>query len=88
MIPSLRCLLAVALCLASVSGTLAQNPAPILQEPHTLPLWQGRAPGALGDAAEDVPTLTIYMLYAAEHDGADDRGDRGARRRLSHALHE
>lgn len=61
MIPSLRCLLAVLLCLASGAGTFAQNPAPILQEPHTIPLWQGRAPGALGDAAEDVPTLTIYM---------------------------
>lgn len=32
-----------------------------MQEPQTIPLWQGRAPGALGDAPEDVPTLTIYM---------------------------
>lgn len=39
----------------------AQAPAPILQEPQTIPLWQGRAPGAVGDAAEDMPTLTIYM---------------------------
>lgn len=34
---------------------------PILQEPQTIPLWEERAPGALGDAAEDIPTLTIYM---------------------------
>lgn len=42
-------------------AALAQNTGPILQEPQTIPLWQGRAPGALGDAPEDVPTLTIYM---------------------------
>ena len=39
----------------------AQAPPPILQEPQTIPLWQGRAPGAQGDAPEDIPTLTIYM---------------------------
>jgi acetyl esterase/lipase len=39
----------------------APRPAPILQEPQTIPLWEGRAPGALGDAPEDTPTLTIYM---------------------------
>jgi acetyl esterase/lipase len=43
------------------SDALAQIAAPILQEPQTLPLWQGRAPGALGDGAEDIPTLTVYM---------------------------
>jgi acetyl esterase/lipase len=43
------------------AGAFAQNPPPIVQEPQTIPLWQGRAPGALGDAPEDVPTLTIYM---------------------------
>ena len=47
--------------LAFGSGALAQNTPPILQEPQTIPLWQRRAPGALGDAPEDVPTLTIYM---------------------------
>ena len=40
---------------------LAQAPSPILQEPQTIRLWEGKAPGALGDAPEDVPTLTIYM---------------------------
>ena len=49
------------LFLTPAAGALAQAPAPILQEPQTLPLWPGRAPGAAGDAAEDVPTLTIYM---------------------------
>jgi acetyl esterase/lipase len=46
--------------LASPSA-FAQTALPILQEPQTIPLWQGRAPGALGDAPEDIPTLTVYM---------------------------
>jgi acetyl esterase/lipase len=52
---------AVLVILALGSVVFAQSPAPILQEPQTIPLWQGRAPGALGDAPEDIPTLTIYM---------------------------
>jgi len=39
----------------------AQTSAPILQEPQTIPLWEGKAPGALGNAADDIPSLTIYM---------------------------
>lgn len=54
----MRTLLAV---LLSASVLAAQTVAPIIQEPQTLPLWPGRAPGATGDAPEDVPTLTIYM---------------------------
>ena len=38
-----------------------QRPAPILQEPETIPLWNGPAPGALGNESVDQPTLTIYM---------------------------
>jgi acetyl esterase/lipase len=38
-----------------------QRPAPILQEPQTIPLWQGKAPGAVGDEDPDKPTLTVYM---------------------------
>lgn len=54
--------LAVALMfVSSASAALAQNAPPIVQEPQTIPLWQGKAPGALGEAPEDVPTLTIYM---------------------------
>jgi len=30
-------------------------------EPETIPLWEGRAPGALGDEDGDKPTLTIYL---------------------------
>ena len=39
----------------------AQRPAPILQVPETFPLWEGKAPGALGEAEDDIPTLTLYM---------------------------
>ena len=30
------------------------------QEPRTIPLWEGRAPGAFGDQDADQPTLTFY----------------------------
>jgi acetyl esterase/lipase len=38
-----------------------QRQPPILQEPQTIPLWQGKAPGAVGDEDLDKPSLTIYM---------------------------
>ena len=38
-----------------------QPTAPILQEPQTLLLWPGRAPGASGDEDRDKPALTVYM---------------------------
>jgi len=56
-----RAVLVLMVAAALVSNAAAQPPTPILQEPQTIPLWQERAPGALGDAPEDVPTLTIYM---------------------------
>ena len=33
--------------------------------PQEIPLWEGRAPGALGDSAADTPTLTIYRAARA-----------------------
>lgn len=51
-----RCLIA-----SIVASPLSAQRGPILQEPQTMPLWEGRAPGALGDAPEDIPTLTVYM---------------------------
>jgi acetyl esterase/lipase len=52
----------IAALLLLVPAVLAgQNPPPIIQEPQTIPLWQGKAPGAQGEAPEDIPTLTIYM---------------------------
>ena len=49
---------------ASVLGPATQQPppsSPILQEPRTLLLWEGRAPGAQGDEDRDKPALTVYM---------------------------
>jgi acetyl esterase/lipase len=44
---------------ATLSG---QAPAPpIIQEPQTILLWPGGAPGAAGDEERDKPSLTIYM---------------------------
>jgi len=60
-IPRQRLVLVLVAAAAFVSKAMAQTPAPILQEPQTIPLWQDGAPGALGTAAEDIPTLTIYM---------------------------
>jgi acetyl esterase/lipase len=41
----------------------AQQPAtaPILQEPQTLLLWPGAAPGASGEEDRDKPAITVYM---------------------------
>src|SRR5262245_10188974 len=61
MISGRRVAVAVGLIGAVVSIASAQAPPPILQDPQTIPLWPGGAPGAVGTAPEDVPTLTIYM---------------------------
>ena len=58
----MRFTIVLVVCIQALgSGAFAQNAPPLVQEPQTFPLWQGRAPAALGDAPEDVPTLTIYM---------------------------
>ena len=36
---------------------------PASSDPRTMPLWDGPAPGALGTADADVPTLTYYPAY-------------------------
>ncbi len=46
---------------AAALAIAQQRPAPILQEPQTIPLWTGRVPGAVGEEDPDKPTLTIYM---------------------------
>ena len=56
-----RTILFTILSVAFGASAFAQNSPPIAQEPQTIPLWQGRAPGALGDAPDEIPTLTIYM---------------------------
>jgi acetyl esterase/lipase len=40
---------------------LGAQRGPLMQDPETMRLWTGQAPGALGTADEDVPTITAYM---------------------------
>jgi acetyl esterase/lipase len=58
----MRALMIVVL-LAASRVAHAQTPAapPIVQEPQTILLWPGGAPGALGQEDRDKPALTIYM---------------------------
>lgn len=39
-------------------------------QPRVMALWEGAAPGALGDAEEDRPTLTLYAVSARHEPGA------------------
>jgi acetyl esterase/lipase len=39
------------------------------QEPETIRLWPGAAPGALGTEDKDVPTLTVYAAYGKNTSG-------------------
>lgn len=57
----MRAFIALLLLAAPAIAGAQTPPQPILQEPQTIPLWPGKAPGALGEAPEDIPTLTIYM---------------------------
>jgi acetyl esterase/lipase len=47
--------------LAMGVGGVAQVPAAAGDPGKTVPLWVGKAPGALGDAEVDTPTLTAYL---------------------------
>ena len=47
------------LALALAQGGAAQ-PLPI-QDGQVMPLWSGRAPGALGNAEADIPALTVFL---------------------------
>jgi len=52
-------LLTVALVLSAVLA--------LAQTSETIPLWENRAPGALGDADADRPTLTIFRAAARQN---------------------
>jgi acetyl esterase/lipase len=41
-------------------GRGAAAPPPAASGPVEIPLWEGKAPGALGDADADKPTITVY----------------------------
>ena len=38
-----------------------QQPLPPLQDGQTIPLWSGPAPGALGAADSDIPTIAVFL---------------------------
>ena len=53
---------AVAVTSASIAAApQTTRPAPLFPEPTTMPLWSSAAPGALGDADADIPTITVFM---------------------------
>ena len=45
----------------------------LAQTPETIPLWENRAPGALGDADADRPALTIFRAMERIVEGLLDR---------------
>lgn len=55
------------LVMAALLGWLAAAQA---QPTNSLPLWPDGAPGALGTAAKDIPTLTLYLPDPARATGA------------------
>jgi acetyl esterase/lipase len=77
----LRSIVAIALMMMALVGRAAHAqtaaapaPAPTADDhqdasatPVTITLWNGKAPGALGDATEDKPTLTVYQP-SGDHD--------------------
>lgn len=44
----------------SQSAPASQAPLPI-RDGQTIPLWNGAAPGALGNDSTDIPTITVYL---------------------------
>src|SRR5258708_7816996 len=44
----------------SISASLVCQTPDLNSEPETIPLWEHAAPGALGTAPEDMPSITIY----------------------------
>lgn len=66
-----RCLLLGSALVLCGAGTLAQNdPFRAVDTPRTERLWNGPAPGAKGDAPEDIPELTFYLPARQQATGA------------------
>ncbi len=57
----------VALALTLCAGGLRAQATTV--EPAAIPLWAGRAPGAVGDSAVDRPTITPYLAPAGTGSG-------------------
>ena len=48
------------LVIAGAAAAFAQPPVPAFTEGQILPLWENGAPGALGNADSDIPTIAVY----------------------------
>lgn len=58
---------ALAAAVAAVPTAARAQAVDLAQPPQTIPLWPGRAPGAVGDEVQDRPTLTIYRPFGAPY---------------------
>jgi len=59
-----------ALCAVGMLGCVV-GPATGQGEPHpVIRLWQGQAPGAVGDGPADIPTITVYQPAADKATGS------------------
>jgi acetyl esterase/lipase len=56
--------------LTALTMTLFTSLLALAQEPETLKLWPDGVPGALGTAAKDTPTLTVYLPKPDQATGA------------------
>ncbi len=61
----------VALCVSSIYSQVASKPSAPSSLPRLeFPLWEGSAPGALGNEAKDTTTLTPYFALPSKATGA------------------
>jgi acetyl esterase/lipase len=58
------------LAILLIAASAASQPAPVQLPRLEFPLWTGDAPGALGKAEKDIPTLTPYFAPPAKASGA------------------
>lgn len=63
-------LLTIALLCNGATTSRAADAPPVSPAPPVLRLWSGDAPGASGQNAEDIPTLTAYLPDPTQRNGA------------------
>ena len=67
--PGATFLIVLALCAGALGQTGASSTSDSFLGIATFPLWEGNAPGALGNAVDDVPTMTIFRPHAGTGNG-------------------
>jgi acetyl esterase/lipase len=63
-------LLSVAILCLSLARAMADPASPASADPPAIPLWPHGAPGALGTAPKDIPTITPYLPVPGAATGA------------------